>query len=406
MPRKKKIKQEGENVFSMKFDRQIPNTPIVKKTSNGWVSYGRRNDYPDLLLGLYAQSPTLSACVNFCTTALVGNGVDYQAMSIDGSQLMPNYRMDWNTFIRRCAFDYFLFGNFAIQVIKNRDGKTYSFYYQPINTVRSGVRDEDGMVTDYYICSDWTATSKYPPVEIPSLTMRDDGEWNIKAGEPYLLVPDTYSPLSDYYATPIWNSALKSVQAETEFLSYDLKTTSNVFCPAGALSLPPADSEEQKQAILRNIQDMFSGADGAQQLLISFRSDSEDEPVKFTPFTASSDNVNLFDSANDRNINRILSTFSIPSRALIGLPLENVGFSSESAILETAFELYNTLKGNESRNAVIGVINTLFRANGIDTEIVMKPLVFGTTTQTETAGPNTDISDDNIIEQEQGDDNQ
>lgn len=398
MGRKKKINASG-GVSVVKLDRQIPNTPVVRRSAFGWVNWGRRNDYPDLILGLYSQSPTLSACVNFCVTALIGGGVDYEAMRADGVQLAPNYRYGYNELIRRCAFDYTLFGGFALQVVKNRDGRTYSIYHQPFNSVRSGERDSDGVVTDYYICRDWTATSKYPPVKIPSLTMRDDGEWNLKAGQVYLLVPDTFSALGDYYPTPSWHAALGPVQTEVEMVKYDLRTASNLFCPAGALSLPPAESDEQKQAILKSVQDMFAGSDNAQQLLVSFRNDSEDEPIKFTPFESQKDKVDLYGDANDRTVDRILSSFGIPSRALIGLPLGNVGFSSEAAILESAFALYNTLRGNDNRNAVVGVMNECLTHNGVNVELVLKPLVFGTQTSTDSAESTQDISEENIIEQ-------
>ena len=175
---------------------------------------------------------------------------------------------------------------------------------------------------------------------------------------------------------------------------------SNLFAPAGILSLPPADSEEQKQAILNNIQNMFAGTDNANQLMVTFRNDSDDSnPVTFTPIAGSSDNVDLFSTSNDRNVDRILETFSIPSRSLIGLPLGNVGFSSESEILKAAYDLYMTLAGNDSRRMVIGVINDCFKANGIDVEISIKPLLFGENTDVEAAEvEDSIINDDNIEE--------
>ena len=384
----------------MKFEREIANTPIVKKSAFGYQLWGKKNQWPTQILDLYSQSPTLRACVNFAVKALVGRGVDYTAMGLDGSQLVPNYRYSWDELIRRCAEDYFILGGFALQVIKNRDNVSYSIFHQPMETVRYGIPDEDGVVTEYWLCSDWSATGKNPPIRIPSLTMRDDGSWNIKAGEPFLFVPEFFSPLSFTYPLPCWSSALKAVQSECAMMSFDLKTASNVFCPAGALSLPPAESDEAKNAILKNIQSMFSGADGAQQLLITFRNDSEDSPISFTPFQASSENVDLFSTSNERSSDRILSTFSIASRSLIGLPMGNVGFSSEGEILREAFQLYMTLSGADSQRAVISVMNQCFKANGIDVEIIMKPLVFGTpTTQTDTEGPNTNISEDNVQEQ-------
>jgi len=398
MPRKKKITSEN-SVFNVKFDRQLPNTPVVRDSNGGWINWGRRNNYPTQLLGLMSQSPTLTACVHFAVTSVLGGGVDWDAMQVDGSQMRPNYRYSWEELIKRCAYDYFALGNFAIQVIKNRDGKTFSFYHEPFEHVRCAKRDSDGLITSYYLSDDWTAPSKYKPIQIDSLTMRSDNQWSIPAGKPYLFVPEIYSQLTDVYPTPVWSSAQKSVQAEAEFLSFDLRTASNIFAPAGALSLPPVDSDEEKQAILQKVQDMFSGADGAQQLLVSFRNDSEDEPVKFTPFTASSENVDLFSTSNDRNIDRILTTFSIPSRSLIGLPLGNVGFSSESAILETSYQLYETLAGNAARRQVVGVINDCFKANGIDVEIVIKPLQFGAGTSENDAADVQSEDEDNIIEQ-------
>lgn len=400
MGRKKK-NNDNNTVFNVKLEKHLQNTPITRRGSAGWMLWGRKNNWPDEILNLLAQSPTMSACINFCVTALIGGGVDYDSMN--GVQSVPNYRYDWNTLIRRAAFDYFTFGNFALQIIKNRDGKTYSIFHQPLQTVRCSVRDNNGVITSYWLCNDWTNTVKNKPVEIPSLIMRPDTEWSIPAGKPYLFCPDEYNPFGDYYWSPIWTSALKSIQSEAEFLSFDLRTVSNIFAPAGALSLPPVDSEEEKRAILEKIQQMFSGADGAQQLLVTFRNDSEDQPIDFTPFTASNNNVDLFSSSNDRNIDRILSAFSIPSRALVGLPLENLGFSSEAAILESAFELYNTLQGNASRQKIADVINICLQQNGIMEPLILKPLSFGNTGSNDTieSVSTQDISEDNVEEQKQ-----
>lgn len=397
--RKKKKDAQNESVYNIKMERHLQNTPLTRRSSMGFISWGRRNTWPDEILNLLAQSPTMSACVNFCVTALIGGGVDYDNMN--GVQTVPNYRYDWNTLIKRCAFDYFTFGNFALQIIKNRDGKTYSIFHQPLQSVRCSQRDADGVISSYWLSNDWSNTVKNKPIEIPSLTMRPDTQWNLPAGKAFLFVPDEYNPFGDYYWTPIWTPALKSVQSEAEFLSFDLRTVSNIFAPAGALTLPPVDSDEEKRAILQKVQEMFSGADGAQQLLVTFRNDSDDEPIHFEPFTAKTENVDLFSSSNDRNIDRTLSAFSIPSRALVGLPLENLGFSSEAAILESAFELYNTLQGNASRQKIVDVINLCLQQNGIMEPLVLKPLSFGTNNvNSDASGAETqDVSEDNAEEQ-------
>ena len=54
----------------------------------------------------------------------------------------------------------------------------------------------------------------------------------------------------------------------------------------------------------------------------------------------------------------------------------NSGFSSEADKLEVSYQLYNKLTGNYNRMAVVRTINQMFKMNGIDTEIIMKPLNF------------------------------
>lgn len=402
MGRKKKIDQSS-NFSVLKMEKQVANTPVCRCRNNKWVNWGRKNLYPQDLLNLYSQSPTLKACVSFAVQALVGNGIDWDRMQVTSVQVTANYEYGFEELLRRVSLDYFVYGSFALQIIKNRDNRTYSFWHVPMEFVRCSPRDEDGKINSYWICSDWSTTASTAPVEVDSLVMRPDEDWNLKSGVPYLYCYETYTPQNTYYSSPIWSQAIKAVMSEIEMIQFDLRSASNVFCPAGALSLPPVSDESQKQAIINNIQSMFTSADGAQQLLIAFREDADDNPIQFTPFVAHQDNVDLFSTSNDRNINRILSTFGISSRSLIGYPEENVGFNSEGALLETAFNLYNTLSGNHSRQCIVGVLNQMLKANGIDVEIVLKPLSFlgdENSDDTDTTAPEQtdDTSESNIIE--------
>lgn len=413
--KKKTVFERGVGNYSVStlmLDKQIKNIPVCRVTSNSWVNWGARNRFPFDLLDLVSESPTLNACINFAVTALVGGGIDYSAMNLDGSQVRPNYRYSWDEFLRRCSRDFFIFSSFAFQVIKNRDGVSYSFYHQPMETVRCSERDEDGLITSYWICDDWSAPQKNPPIEVPSLIMRPDEEWNLRSGEVYLYVFDSYQPTTNgYYSVPCWQSAIKSVMAEVEMTKYDLRQATSSFTPAGMLSLPAVDTEDQKRAILEEINKLFVGAENANALMTVFRSDNGDgEPVSFTPFTAQQDNVDLYSNANNRAIDRIMSSFGIPQRSLIGLPEANsAGFNSEADLLRTSFELYQTLAGNHARESVVGVINDCFRANGIDVSIELKPLSFFSgddavveeKQEDDAPETNQNITEDNIIEQEQ-----
>lgn len=363
------------SVYITNFEKQIEGSALTKKSVQGWVNWGSKNNYPNLLLDLYNQSPTHRSAVNFAVQSILGNGVDFDAMKMNGDEVVPNYAQTWDEVIKSLALDYILYGSYAIQLILNRNGKTFSFWHTPLDKVRWSDYDEDGQVTSYWISQDWTSTSKYPPIQIDAFDMREDAK--IEKGKPYLYVYRTYSPTMTYYTQPHYAAALKAIQAEIEYCNYDLKNIVNGFSPNGMLTLPEVETDEERMAIIDNITKMFQGSENANSIMINFRTNVEDKGVEYTPFTSAQGNVNIYAEANQRVINRILEAHQIPSAALIGLPdINNSGFSSEAAKLQVAYQLYNKLVGNNNRMAVIRTLNQMFKMNGLNTQIIMKPLDF------------------------------
>lgn len=366
--------KSSNSIKVLNFDKQIEGAPVIKKNMQyDIIQWGSRNTYPYDLVSLYNTSVTMKACVDFATNAIVGDGIDWDAMDIKNGDIPnPNYYMGWNEFIRALAFDFTLYSSFAFQVIKNRDGKTYSFFPQPIETIRVEEMDEDGVINNAYISKDWSAPTKYPPIKIPIFGFQDDKE--IPMGEPYLFYHKQYNPVTPYYGLPCYTSAINCIQAEAQFQIHNLKTIVNGFTPTGAITLPSVETEEERQALLNNITNMFTGAENASNLLINFRTNVEDKPVEYTPFTQSTTNVNLYSDATDRTVNWIMAGFKIPSKALIGYPVDSMGFSDSGKYMEAAYAIYNVNVANNNRREIIDVINTMFRANGVDIELVLKPL--------------------------------
>ena len=362
-------------VYLTSLEKQIEGSAITRRSGMGYVAWGIKNNYPNLLLDLYNQSPTHRSAINFAMMSILGNGVDYEAMKVNGDEVVPNYAQTWDEVIKSLALDYILYGSYAIQMIMNKDGKTFSFWHTPLEKVRWSEYDEDGQITSYWLCNDWTATGQNPPFEIDALDMRED--MKLEKGKPYLYVYRTYSPTMVYYTQPHYAAAIKAIQAEIEYVNYDLKNIVNGFTPSGVLTLPEVETDEERQAIIANITRMFQGSENANSVMITFRSNIEDKGVEYTPFAKNQGSFNFYADANQRTINRILEAHQIPSAALIGLPdINNSGFSSEADKLQVAYQLYNKLTGNSNRMAVIRTLNQMLKMNGIETEIVMKPLNF------------------------------
>ena len=365
---------KGGGISIMHFDKQIENSAIVRPNAlYGIMNFGVDNLYPYKLINLYNTSVTHKACCDFSTNAIVGEGIDWETMQVkNGDVPNPNYSMGWNEFIRALAFDFSLYSAFAFQIIRNKDGRTYSFFPQPIETVRVEEADEDGVINNAYICKDWSATGKYPPIKIPMFGFQSERE--IPKGVPYLFYHRQINPVNFYYGLPIYSSAINAIQAEAQYQTFDLKNIVNGFTPVGCLTLPEVETSEERDAIIKNITSMFSGAENSNALMVTFRSNIEDKGVEFVPFTQKSQSADLYANANERTINRIMAAWKIPSKALIGYPADNTGFSDSGAYMESAYALYNVNVANNARREILDVINQLFQMNNVDVEIVLKPL--------------------------------
>jgi len=386
----------------LKFEKQIEGSPITKDSSMGWRKWGQNNDYCNLLLNLYAESPTHAAAINFGVQSILGAGVDYEASNFDGNEIRPNYYQNWEEVIRSISLDYMLFGSYAIECILNKDGKTLSYYHIPLDRVRWGEYDEDGQITEYYISADWSALGQNPPIRIDAFDMRPDTK--IEKGKPYLYVYRPYNPLMTYYTQPHYASAIKAIQSEIEFINYDLKHIVNGFSAAGVLTLPQCENDDERRTIIKNIQSMFQGSNNSNSLAITFKTNIEQSPVEWTPFSDKSSNINQYADANQRCINRILSAHQINDPQLIGLPnIGGSGFNSEGQMLETAYNVYNKVVGNYNRQCVIQTFNFMLALNGVDTELIMKPLKFTLedSSSTDTSKRNTN---DNIDENDNTED--
>lgn len=367
--------QKSSGVFLTNFEKQIEGSAVTRKSGFDWVNWGIKNNYPNLMLDLYNQSPTHRSAVNFAIQSILGNGVDFEQMQLNGDEVVPNYAQTWDEVIKALATDYILYGSYALQIIMNKDGQTYSFWHMPLDKVRWSEYDEDGQIMSYWVCNDWTSVSKNPPIEIEAFDMKS--EMKLEKGKPYLYVYRTYSPTMTYYTQPHYAAAIKAIQAEIEYCNYDLKNIVNGFTPSGVLTLPEVETDEERQAIIQNVTRMFQGSENANSVMITFRSNVEDKGVEYTPFQSNKGSFNYYADANQRVINRILEAHQIPNAALIGMPdIGNSGFSSEADKLEVSYQLYNKLTGNYNRMAVVRTLNQMLKMNGIETEIIMKPLSF------------------------------
>ena len=170
---------------------------------------------------------------------------------------------------------------------------------------------------------------------------------------------------------------LKPIQTEIELERFDLRSVVNNFSASGILTLNRVDDEDEKQMLIENIKAMFTGSDNANSLIINFKNNDDEEPSQFVKIDKDAgNNVNLFNQSNDRVISKIIAAHKVSSKALIGYNAESAMLGGQGNVLNVAFNLYNTTVSRNLRNKLVQTFNKCLKMNGINTEIILKPLSF------------------------------
>ena len=91
-PKGSKNKKDSLTSYMLQsnFEKQLEGAPICRNSNKGWVNWGQKNDYPQKLSELYFNSIVHKSCVDFIVTSIIGEGVVYEKMNANQSEVVPN----------------------------------------------------------------------------------------------------------------------------------------------------------------------------------------------------------------------------------------------------------------------------------------------------------------------------
>ena len=296
---------------------KVSNIPVYKEDkvrNKAYISYGEDNRWNFYLYGLYKDVATLSTLINGSSDYVVGNGVedDYEVNSKG---------MMMSDLIKKCAFDRFLYGGFAIQVIRDFVGRVSELYYIPFGYLRS---NEDN--TEFWYSKEWDVwspkTVKYPVFKVDS---------NDPASIYYFKgIADSTYPICPF------NGAIISCEIERKINKFHLNEISNNFSGNTVINFNNGHPNyEQKAEIERLVNAKFSGEENSGRVLISYN-DSKDNEVTISKLAEDGLDDRYKDLA-ERSRDQIFTAFRATS-SLFGLPT-STGFNAEE--YKGQFEIFN-----------------------------------------------------------------
>lgn len=314
------------NMLSVKLSNYVlPETKEYKK--GNYITWGKNHTLPKELIAALDKSATHSGIVTSLAQQLAGNGFqdNNTIVNADGETV--------SEILTKVALDFEIFGSFALELHWNLDRtKIVNMYHIDFSTIASGLADENDKVTFYYHSTNWDKSN-------PTTTPIKSFDPNDRAESRQIFVYKPYYPGNSYYPRPDYFPVLKWIEIDYELASYKVNGLKNRFSAGMIVSLNNGvPGEEEREAIVRDIKENFSGNEGNEQFLVDFAEDKEHAATITAVPTDNSENK--YGKMEEEKVNEILKAHRITNPLLVGVKTTGSGFSNNADEIKTSYELF------------------------------------------------------------------
>ena len=296
------------------------------------VQWGPGDRYPAYILELFESCPTLRSVISGCVDFITGDQVLFRG---DSAAKMNADGDNPRDVVADLALSMERLGGIAINVVRGKDGKPLHVYALDVSTIRSNADN-----TVFWYSKKW-GRGNPDPVRLPEYIPGLENKWasltekerNEAASSLVFIKTDKMR----VYPSPCFAAAVKACEIERNIDDYHLNSLENGFVASAIVNFCngiPAD--EQKEEILRNLNEVAGGHQNAGRILANF-ADSKDNMAVIQ--TLKTEDFGERYAALAKHSRQQIYTSFRANPNLFGIPTESLGFSSEE--YETAFKLFN-----------------------------------------------------------------
>lgn len=337
------------------------------------VEWGTRNAYPDYLLDLYNNVPTLRSIINGNIDYVAGDDVTIMPLQEEFTNQEMNRRGDTiREQVKDIAKDFEIYGGFALQVIRNLAGEVAEVYYIDMRYLRT---NKDGDV--FYYSEKWGKSSRTDMVVYPAFLPKidweklSDEERNGHASS-ILFVKNVHTQV---YPAPLYAASVKACEIERLIDEFHLSDINNHFVSSAIINFNNGDpGQEIKSEIERGFNEKFCGASNGGRVAFSWNPNKESatDIVEFKM----EDFGERYKALSQHSRTQIFTSFrAIP--LLFGLTSEaNTGFSTEE--FEQSFKLYNRTQIQPVQRMICDAYDKIYGQRGV---LTIRPFSLGGDTE-------------------------
>ena len=323
------------------------------------VEWGNRNSYPDYLLDLYNNVPTLRSIINGNIDFITGDDVSILPLTDNFPNGQMNNRGDnIREQIKDIAKDYEIYGGFALQIIRNLIGMVAEVYYIDMRFLRT---NKEGNV--FYYCEDWSKSGKKDvivyPAFMPNLkwdTLND--EQRNRNASSILYVKNVHTQV---YPAPLYAASIKACEIERLIDDFHINSLQNQFVSSAIINFNNGDpGDEMKKEIEDAINEKFAGAANGGRIMLSFNKNKE-SATDIVEFEVK-DFGERYKALSEHSRQQIFTAFRANPN-LFGIPTEGNGFANEQ--YAESFKLYNRTQIQPVQRLIADTYDKIYATKGV-----------------------------------------
>lgn len=339
-----------ENIVSPR-EKRLPNRDFIE--------WGDGNIYPEYLLDLYNSVSTLRSIINGNVDYITGDDITIEPLRDGLQDNVVNTRGDLIAEqVKDIAKDYEMYGGFALQVIRGRDGKPSEIYHIDMRYLRMNKECDV-----FYYCEDWSKRGKKDVIVYPKYMTNLD--WNSLEDDKKELHASSIvfvkNVRTQTYPAPLYAASVKACEIERCVDDYHLNAINNGFVASVVINFNNGQPDSKiMEEIEDNFTEKFSGHENAGRLCFSWNKDKEHATTIDT--LSVEDFGEKYQSLAKHSRQQIFTAFRANPN-LFGIPTESLGFSQEE--YESAFRLYNRTQIRPVQRLIADTYDKIYQRKGV-----------------------------------------
>jgi hypothetical protein len=333
-----------------------------KGEGEGYIEFGKKNDYPNYLVDLYNKSAKHNAIIKGKVNYITGNGFKIkEGVDPIGEQFIAqaNRVESLTEVLRKASIDIELFGGAYLQIIWSVTGENLAeVYHVDYTKIRTNADN-----TQFWYSENWE-DRKYKREVFNGFNSQ------LRQGTQIMYLKE-YRPNLNAYALPGYFGALNYVESDIEISKHVLGNAQTGFSASKLITLPNGEpSDDEKRQIERKFTDRFTGSDG-KKFILSFVNDASRKPV-IEDLGASDITKEDFGNVDKMIQQNIFAGHQITAPDLFGI--STPGQLGTRQQMRDSYEIFKNTYVNDKQIFLEQVFSLLAKLHGASSELQIVPV--------------------------------